>query len=251
MNLQELKISLEFIKKTSSDELVNNHLKMVFDTYYKIFGEVCTGCPTKIAGYIFKLKKHDKNLIMSKDTRVFRLKKGAIIPIAGTSKAYSDVNITDEIAIEILKANPNRRSIFLKVPENLEELLKEETQEDSDEVVKIGDKELSIEEALKVLKSNDIKTKATTVTGVQKVVDTAIKDGKEIVLKDDSETLIGSTKQPALFNLKDDSVITLGDVVAKAHELSELSIEDWNKLEEEDLEARIQFVVDALELKED
>jgi hypothetical protein len=172
--MQQLNDSREFLKKTPSDDLFKSHLKLVFDTYYKIFGEVCTGCPTKIGGYISRLKKHDKTIIMEKDTRKFRLKKGAIIPVPGTSKAYSDVNITDEIAIEILKENPNRRSIFSKVPENLEELLVEES---SDEVVKIGNKELSIDEALKVLTAHEISTKATTMKGIQKVVDRAENDG--------------------------------------------------------------------------
>lgn len=185
MSIQKLNTSLEFIKKTSSDDLVNKHLKLVFDTYYKIFGEVCTGCPTKIGGYISRLKKHNKTIIMAKDTREFRLKKGAIIPVPGTSKAYSDVNITDEIALEILKANPNRKSIFSKVPENLDELLSKETQEGSDEVVKIGDVELSLEEALEVLKNNDISTKATTVKGVQSKVDKVQKEGTIIELKQD------------------------------------------------------------------
>jgi len=179
--MQQLNSSLEFIKKTSSDELVNNHLKLVFDTYYKFFGEVCTGCPTKIAGYISRLKKQDKNIIMKKDTRKFRLKKGAIIPVPGTSKAYSDVNITDEIALDILKINPNRKSIFSKLPSNLDELLEEETDKGGDEdVVKIGDGKFTLEEVLKILELNEITTKATTITGVQKKVDKVIKEGTVI-----------------------------------------------------------------------
>ncbi|MEE4246326.1 MAG: hypothetical protein V2I33_13035 [Kangiellaceae bacterium] len=117
--------NIELIQNTPSDELVKKHLKVVFDTYYQLFGEVCTGCPTKIAGYIQRIKNLKNKKVMAKDKRNFNLKKGTIIPIPGTSKVYSDANLTDDIAIQLLKANPNRRVLFSKLPENLEDLLSE------------------------------------------------------------------------------------------------------------------------------
>lgn len=62
--------------------------------------------------------------------------------------------------------------------------------------------------------------------------------------------LIGSNKQPAEFKLKDGTTLSLGDVVAKAHELSEMSVEDWNKLSEEELESRIEAVVNGLDIEQ-
>ncbi|MBE7691139.1 hypothetical protein [Tenacibaculum piscium] len=128
MNMYQYK-DLDFIKKTDTKELLKSHLKTVFDTYYQIFGEVCTGCPSEIEGYILKLKRYQKPIKMENDTREFQLKKGVIIPVMGTSKAYSAANITDEVSLNLLKENPNRRSLFLKVPDNLEELLSEELEE--------------------------------------------------------------------------------------------------------------------------
>ena len=62
--------------------------------------------------------------------------------------------------------------------------------------------------------------------------------------------LIGSNKQPAEFKLKDGTTLSLGDVVAKAHELSGLSVEDWNKLGDEELESRIEAVVNGLDIEQ-
>lgn len=119
-------INLELIKNTSSDVLYKNHLKEVFETYYKLFGEVCTGCPNKISGYINRIKNYKKPSIMSDDKKQkseFQLKKGTIIPVRGTSKAYSSANITDEIALKLLRDNPNRKPLFSKLPENIDDLL--------------------------------------------------------------------------------------------------------------------------------
>lgn len=181
MSIQKYNSSLEFIKKTSTDELFRNHLQLVFDTYYNIFGEVCTGCPNKIAGYILRLKKHNKTNIMSKskDTREFRLKTGTILPVPGTSKAYTDVNITDEIALKLLKENPNRKALFLKLPKNIDELIGNEEESNEVDKVVINEVEYSIEEAKEILLKAGVETKATTVKGVQKKVDESIEAGVE------------------------------------------------------------------------
>ena len=176
MNTQQLKESLEFIKKTSSVELQEKHLKTVFDTYHKVFGEVCTGCPAKIAGYISRLKKTNNYIIMKKPSN-FKLKKGTIIPIPGTSKVYSNANLTDKVALEFLKENPNRKELFIEVPENLDELFLESNEA---EFVKINDQEFSFEDALKVLEYNEINTRATTVNGLQNKVNACIEEGIEI-----------------------------------------------------------------------
>lgn len=59
-------------------------------------------------------------------------------------------------------------------------------------------------------------------------------------------SLLGSNAQPAGFELHDGTVLTLGDVVAQAHEASGLSVEDWNALEESAREALIAETVDKL-----
>lgn len=60
--------------------------------------------------------------------------------------------------------------------------------------------------------------------------------------------LIGSDTQPAIFNLLDGTEKQLGDIVADAHEKSEMTIEAWNELEAEAREKFIAAEVDALEL---
>lgn len=57
----------------------------------------------------------------------FKLKKGTIIPIPGTSKVYSEHNLTDEIAAELLRQNPNRKVLFTSIPEDFDFKVKSET----------------------------------------------------------------------------------------------------------------------------
>lgn len=113
-----------FIQNTASDELIKHHLKLVFTTYHRLYGEVCTGCPAKITGYIKRIKNYQKTERMSSITNSgFALKDRSVIVMPGSNKAYSNANITDEVAIAFLKKNPNRKVLFSKVPHNLEQLM--------------------------------------------------------------------------------------------------------------------------------
>ncbi len=61
-----------------------------------------------------------------------------------------------------------------------------------------------------------------------------------------SPFLVGSSVQPERFELSDGSVLSLGEVVGRAHAASGLSVEDWNALEESAREALIAETVDKL-----
>lgn len=61
-----------------------------------------------------------------------------------------------------------------------------------------------------------------------------------------SPFLVGSSVQPEGFELSDGSVLSLGDVVGRAHAASGLSVEDWNALEVDAREALIAETVDKL-----
>ncbi|MCU1017022.1 hypothetical protein JAK38_06445 [Stenotrophomonas maltophilia] len=61
-----------------------------------------------------------------------------------------------------------------------------------------------------------------------------------------SPFLVGSSVQPESFELSDGSVLSLGEVVGRAHAASGLSVEDWNALEESAREALIAETVDKL-----
>lgn len=55
------------------------------------------------------------------------LKRGVVVHYK--NEVYTRVNITDEIAAEMLKDNPMRAGFFEELPENWEELIKEDISE--------------------------------------------------------------------------------------------------------------------------
>lgn len=59
----------------------------------------------------------------------------------------------------------------------------------------------------------------------------------------DDQTLIGSDIQPGEMEIGAATVM-LGEIVAEAHRASFLSVEEWNALDQEDREARIQEAID-------
>lgn len=63
--------------------------------------------------------------------------------------------------------------------------------------------------------------------------------------------LLGSSVQPESFKLSDGSVLSLGDVVGRAHVASGLSVEDWNALDSTAREALIADTIDKLSGEDD
>lgn len=121
----DLKQKIELIQSSSSKEILNgaNHngtplLKYVLESFEQYTGYACMHCSSNFPGYIKKIQSINLNTteIMSKSEREYRMKSGSVIHIKGTNKYYSDLNITDEVAIEILKKNPNRKVLFSKMP---------------------------------------------------------------------------------------------------------------------------------------
>lgn len=166
-------------------------LQHVFRLHKKIFNEACSNCPGNLQGYINNLKKYNpqKQKIMS-DKKLFQLKKGVIVPVAGTSESYSNANITDEKALELLAANPNRKALFAVLPNDIDELIEDfknnssqKSDDDSKEFVKIGDYSLTVEETEKVLETAKIKTRAKTVTGLQKFLSELKEDAAKEVFQ--------------------------------------------------------------------
>ncbi|MHC0442312.1 hypothetical protein [Flavobacterium sp. 3-210] len=158
------------------------YLKHIFDLHFKIFGETCSTCPNKIGGYIQKLKNFNPEIKMELVKSIFELNDGVIIPVPGTSDVYSKHNLTDEAALKILSKNPNRKTLFRVLPKNIDELLEsyvvglevEGSGDDSksvdDSLVSIGNNGLTVEETISLLELINVKTKATTVTGISKKV---------------------------------------------------------------------------------
>jgi len=96
-------------------------LKFVFEIHEEVFGMACKSCAAALPGYINKVQSINLNEnIMSKADRAYRMKSGSVIHVKGTNKYYSDLNLTDEIAKELLKVNPNRSVLFAKMPKAAE-----------------------------------------------------------------------------------------------------------------------------------
>jgi len=161
------------------DESSIPYLSHVFRLHLKLFGQTCEGCPNKIPGYIHRIKNYKNLKIMStkpeQNKGKFQLEGGVIIPIRGTSEVISEYNVTDEKALELLIENPNRKSLFKVLPENVDELIEKGLPEVSDldgksDVVKIGDYDFSVEKAIELFAKAEISTKATTVDGLNKKV---------------------------------------------------------------------------------
>lgn len=151
-------------------------LKHIFQLHLKIFGQTCSTCPAKITGYIQKLKQLNPIEKMenteNKPKAEFKLNDGVIIPVAGTSEAYSKHNITDAIALKLLVDNPNRKALFSKLPDNIDELIEAGVvqEEIEDDLIVFGENKLTIEETISLLEKINVTTKATTVTGINKKI---------------------------------------------------------------------------------
>lgn len=60
-----------------------------------------------------------------------------------------------------------------------------------------------------------------------------------------AETLLGSSVLPSMVEIGPGKSVQLGNVVARAHKASGLSVDDWNALVAEDREARLAETVEA------
>ena len=136
----KLKEKIELIKGSSSKEILNGGghngtplLKYVYEIHQEVFGIPCKSCSELIPKYITKIQNINLNTeIMSSEERKYRMKSGSVIRVNGTNRYYSDMNITDKIAEEVLKVNPNRSVLFAKMPEGAMERLQKEAAEEAE-----------------------------------------------------------------------------------------------------------------------
>lgn len=175
--------ALQFIKNSDFNVLLKGkdekgipYLKKIFELHLKIFGQTCSNCPSKITGYIQKLKNYSqsKNLeTMSEINHEFKLKEGVIIPVPGTSVAYSSNNITDDIAVELLADNSNRKVLFEKIPEDYEQRISDyiENIELKEDLELPNIENIEVAEVIRLLSIAGVTTKATTVDGLNKKIE--------------------------------------------------------------------------------
>ena len=153
---------VEFVKATDAEVLMKGadakgipYLKHVFSVYALLFGEACTGCPSKIPHYIQQIKNLKTTTKMESIKPKFKLKSGTLL-FATNGKGYSEHNITDEIAIELLKKNPNRKTLFAVLPEDWEKLLEGEAEKTPLEKLVDGNNKTQLIEKAKALGVEDV-----------------------------------------------------------------------------------------------
>lgn len=115
----------EFVtNNTINDILANGEKLLTMLRWYNIvFKTPCSTCSKDHLGYYKRLKNEGIRLMKQLETGQFLLK--GIIHFNG-GEIYSNNNLTDEIAIKILKKNKNYITRFSKFPENWQELLDDE-----------------------------------------------------------------------------------------------------------------------------
>lgn len=103
------------------------HLKKMEAEYKEMGRDVCTSCPGSINEMILTLKrKYEMSQFTIKGNKYYRLSKDS-------SKTINNNIITDDLAIEFLKIDPNRIKLFEVYPDNWKELVGvEEEKEDKD-----------------------------------------------------------------------------------------------------------------------
>lgn len=73
-----------------------------------------------------------------------------------------------------------------------------------------------------------------------------VKETPDELVKEHIETLLGSSVLPSMVPIADGFEVQLGDVVARAHNESGLSIKDWNDLSDADREKLLADAVEAM-----
>lgn len=185
-----MKFTIERLKELLSidyDNAITSHSVEVVAFYAYIFNEpdACLSCPSKLKNYWTKLQESGlkilKNKIMKKRNSKFTIKEG--VPFLqmdfGSSVLFNNNSITDELAIEYLRINPNERiSNFSTYPENWEEMIEKEEAEENTNVEMFG-KEIDLNVAINLFEQSGIKTGAKTDKGLLNAYKNATEEQKE------------------------------------------------------------------------
>ncbi len=151
-NAEKLNELLAFKPEEISKEAA---LKVQLLSFYRyIFQEQpCGGCANSIVNYYSKLKAEGMAKLLLKVERDFDFKDNICIQVKfGAKDHYTNHNLTNDIAIEILKFNPKRIKLFKRFPANWEQLILEEKTTE-----KVEEKQKVIQEEKPVVKKVDPK----------------------------------------------------------------------------------------------
>lgn len=102
-----------------------DNITIIANAYRELFGkELCVTCGGDIRNAYYKIRSHFDNpnvmKLQGKPATMYKLKKGIILIHPKTKAMYSHMNITDEIAAEIIALNSNCESKFESVPKKAE-----------------------------------------------------------------------------------------------------------------------------------
>ena len=102
-----------------------DNINIIANAYLELFGkQICVTCGGEIRNAYYKIRSHFDNpnvmKLQGKPASKYKLKKGIILIHPSTSAMYSHMNMTDEIAEEILSLNPNCASKFELMPKKVE-----------------------------------------------------------------------------------------------------------------------------------
>lgn len=91
--------------------------------YFELYGKIitntgCSNCYRDAYIEICTRLKREKKMPTKSD---FQLKAGAVITFFGSSKAYTNANLTNEVAIRYLSLNPDNAKLFSFLPSDWEE----------------------------------------------------------------------------------------------------------------------------------
>lgn len=152
---------------------------LLIKIYAETFEErdLCASCKEKVRNYYKKLRDHFKIKEIMANSK-YRLKEdaGVMQMEFGSAEFISNDNITDEIAEQFLKINPNRIVVFEEFPEDWEDLISEDTQE---ETVDVFGLKLTIEEVKELLSEAGITSNATTIKGISKKIENLTEEESE------------------------------------------------------------------------
>lgn len=122
---------IEWLNSLTKKELIEGsgvdgtpNLLKVFELHQKYFGGTCQNCPSKVFGYIKNLRTLTPEIMAEKAKQEYKLREGVTCFHKKTRTTYSSHNLTDAVAKELLKENPNRKALFSKIPQEKKEVKK-------------------------------------------------------------------------------------------------------------------------------
>lgn len=155
---------------TGNDEN-GNRLLSLFARDYKIItkSELCSSCNNFTEKFNQFIEKLENMKNIENKNSVFQLNPMYDnIPLDFGSQIYvSNENLTNELALQLLVNHPLGKELFSVLPENLDNLKKEDGSKKDNENIDLFGKEFSINDAKDLFKSAGIETKATTVKGLE------------------------------------------------------------------------------------